>query len=132
MCMLILYLIKFIHILNEIFLSTYIFFFSPKYDIYYTIYLLIIILHWILLKNECILTYIEKKLIDKNYILGSKPYYHPYHSIIPKFLIYLFEILKVINILVIFYRNYYNKYIYISILFIIGYIFFNIYKKYLK
>lgn len=130
--MLLLFLIKFIHILNEIFLSTYIFIFPKKYDIYFTLYLLIIILHWVLLKNECILTYIEKKLIDKNYKLGSSPYYHPYHSIVPKCFIYLFEFLKIVNILVILYRNYYNKYIYICMLFIIGYIFFNIYKKYLK
>ena len=114
--------------MNEIFFSTYIFIFPKKYDIYYTIYLVLLNLHWILLKNECIISYIEKKIIDKNYVLGSDPYYHPYKSIIKNYY-YIIDIIKIINIIVVFNRNIKNKYIFICMLFIIGTIFINFYKK---
>lgn len=130
--MILLYLLKILHVINEIFLSSYIFIFNKKYDIYYVIYLEIIILHWICLKNECILSYIEKKLINNNYILGSKPYNHPYHTIIPKNLIYLFEFLKLFNIIIIFYRNIKNNYIFISVIIMFLFLIYNIFSRYIK
>ena len=130
--MLLLNLIQLIHILNEIFLSIYIFIFSKKYDIYFTIYLVIIAIHWLFIKNECIISYIEKKLINNNYILGSKPFYHPFRNLMPKYLIYLLDIMKFINIIVVLIRNYNNKYIYSGLLFVIGYIFYNCYKNYFR
>lgn len=39
--------------------------------------LLLIAVHWICIKNECILSVIEKKIINKNYELGSYPSLHP-------------------------------------------------------
>jgi hypothetical protein len=128
--MLLLKLIQLIHILNEILLSIYIFIFPQKYDIFFTIYLVIIAIHWFLLKNECIISYFEKKLIDNNYILGSKPFYHPYRSFLSKYLIYLLDIIKFVNIIVVLIRNNNNKYIYFSLLFVIGYLFYNLYKSY--
>jgi hypothetical protein len=125
-------IIQLIHILNEIFLSTYVFIFPKIYDIYYTIFLIIIILHWIFLKNECILSYIEKKIIDKNYILGTNPYYHPYHMAVSKYFIYLFEIFKFINIFIVLYRNFNNKFIFISMLLIIGFYIFHFIIKLIK
>ena len=120
--MILLNFIKLIHLLNEIFLSTYIFIFPKKYDIYYVIYVLLIKIHWILLKNECILSYIEKRLKNKDYVLGSKPYEHPFHSLLPKNFKYIFRLLKFINLLVIFIRNIKNKYIVILIIFIVLFI----------
>lgn len=37
-----------------------------------------IYLHWMLFKNECILSYWEKKEIDSSYRLGECPYLHPF------------------------------------------------------
>jgi hypothetical protein len=108
-------IIKIIHIIHEIFLSTYIFIFNKKYDIYFVIYIFILSSHWIILKNECILSYIEKKLMDKNYKLGVEPYNHPYYKELPTEIIKIFNILKLINILYVAYRNIYNKYILILI-----------------
>lgn len=130
--MILLNILKIFHILNEIFLSTYVFFFNKKYDIYYVIYIQIIILHWICLKNECILSYLEKKLINKNYILGSRPYDHPYHQLLPKCIVYCFEILKFFNIIIIFCRNINNHYIFISIIIMFLYLLFNIITRYKK
>lgn len=42
-----------------------------KYDLYYLIFLYLVIVHWILLKNECLINYIEKIKIDPEYKLGT-------------------------------------------------------------
>jgi hypothetical protein len=42
-----------------------------RYDIYYILGLLIIRFHWFFFKGECILTYIEKKILNPDYKLGS-------------------------------------------------------------
>lgn len=70
--------VKFLHTLIDISLCSYIFIASPVYDIYYAIVLLLQTLHWGALKNECIVTYIEKKLIDPKYELGSKIKWKPH------------------------------------------------------
>jgi hypothetical protein len=124
--MILLYLIKLLHILNEIFVSTYVFIFDKKYDKYFMTYLVLTMLHWLILKNECILSYIEKKILDKNYVLGSSPYYHPFHSNLTPFILKLFEILKIINVSVIYIRNYNNLYISILVFMLI---LFYIFKK---
>jgi hypothetical protein len=76
--------VKFVHFLIDVFLCAYIFIFSLVYDFYYAAFLLVQTLHWASLKNECIITYIEKKLIDPNYILGSNikhlPHNETYHN----------------------------------------------------
>lgn len=128
-----LYFIKFLHLINEFFMMTYIYFFrTNKYDLYFTIYIFLIFLHWILLKNECILSYLEKKLIDKDYILGSKPYDHPFENIFPKYVLYIFIILKILNIIVVLLRNLRNIFIVIMILFILINQLVNLYIKYKK
>jgi hypothetical protein len=59
-------LLKFIHVLNKIFMMIYVFIFrTNKYDLYFSIYIFLIFLHWLLFKNECILSYLEKKLLIK-------------------------------------------------------------------
>lgn len=115
----ILLFIQIIHILNELFLSTYVFIFNKKYDIYFMIYIFINILHWMFLKNECILSYIEKKIIDKNYILGTQPFNHPYRELLPQYVLYLFKIFKFINIFIVFIRNLDNMFIVITFILVI-------------
>jgi hypothetical protein len=54
------FLYFFIYLLND-----------RRYDIYFVLFLLIIRSHWNLLKGECIFTYLEKKILNPNYKLGS-------------------------------------------------------------
>ena len=76
--MILLEITKFIHILIDIFLCSYLFMFSPIYDVYYAAGILLQTMHWAALKNECVITYIEKLLIDPTYKLGSNIKYQPH------------------------------------------------------
>ena len=42
-----------------------------KYDFIYLIFLYLIILQWIIFKNECLVNYLEKTKIDSEYKLGT-------------------------------------------------------------
>ena len=98
-------IVKKIHMLNEIFLCKYFIIFTINYDVYFEIYLLLILIHCIFLKNECMLSYLEKKILDKNYELGSMPYYHPYRKSLHPYIVNLFDFIKLVNLFVILYRN---------------------------
>jgi len=100
------YIVQIFHIINEILLSFYILIFPHKYDIYYMIYLLIISIHWMFFKNECILSYIEKKSLDFKYKLGDNPYYHPFQDNIPKIIINILNIFKFISMMYVIIYNY--------------------------
>lgn len=50
---------------------------NTKYDIYLLLFMLLIKIHWFFLKDECILSYIEKKLVLDNYKLGDDIYCIP-------------------------------------------------------
>lgn len=57
---------------------------DTRYDIYFLLFLLVIRAHWFLLKGECIFTYIEKKILNPDYVLGSDIYFVPSHIITGK------------------------------------------------
>lgn len=42
-----------------------------KYDFVYLIFLYLVILQWIIFKNECLVNYLEKTKIDREYKLGT-------------------------------------------------------------
>lgn len=46
-------------------------------DIVYIVLTISVFAHWILLKFECIISYIEKRILYPNYLLGSKPFSNP-------------------------------------------------------
>lgn len=99
---------KLLHLANEIFISFYLLFFAwtKQYDLYFMIYLLLIVMHWILLRNECISSYFEKKALDPTYVLGSRPYDHPfYDAFLSKPLILFLNWVKMITIIFILLRN---------------------------
>ena len=77
---LLLYFVQFMHLIIDIFCMFYIFLFDPLYDIYFCGFILFQTIHWIVLKNECIVSYIEKKLIDKSYVLGDDPKWVPHYD----------------------------------------------------
>jgi hypothetical protein len=76
----ILYVLQIIHLFIDFFCVSYIYIFNPIYDIYFCGFILLQTLHWAALKNECIVSYIEKKLIDNNYVLGSNPKWIPHYD----------------------------------------------------
>lgn len=126
-----LFLLNLIHNINDFFIISYVFIFKTnQYDLYFSIYLFAIVLHWLLLKNECILSYLEKKIIDKNYVLGSKPFEHPYSEIIPFPLLIITRIIKIYNIIVVILRNTKNYFITISLLIVLLYVIYNYLQKY--
>jgi hypothetical protein len=42
-----------------------------------------IVMHWLVLKNECIISYIEKRLLDNDYRLGECPMVFPFRYVMP-------------------------------------------------
>lgn len=95
--------IQFLHFLVDVFNMTYIFVFPSYYDVYYASWLLAQTLHWLVLKNECIVSYIEKKILDPTYELGSEPkriphndVYHNDYTLIAKAILILSTLLIII------------------------------------
>ena len=60
----------------------YIIIFNAQSDYVYLLFVTIIISHWFVLKNECILSYWESKLLDPNYVMGEDPYRHIFIELI--------------------------------------------------
>jgi len=77
----ILYVLQIIHLFIDFFCMSYIYIFNPIYDIYFCGFILLQTIHWAVLKNECIVSYLEKKLIDPNYELGSNPKWVPHYDV---------------------------------------------------
>ena len=69
-----------------------------KYDIYLLLFLLFVRLHWFFLKGECILSYIEKKVMLPNYKLGDDIFCSPWME--------LFTQDKTFDIFKEYYRNF--------------------------
>ena len=74
-------IIQFFHILIDVFNCSYIFLFNPIYDFYFASWILFQTIHWIILKNECILSSIEKRIMNPNYVLGSQPKFIPHNDV---------------------------------------------------
>lgn len=56
----------------------YVFVFRPSYDGAYAAYMLLLAVHWIALRNECVLSLAEKWLADPAYRPGHRSYDHPF------------------------------------------------------
>jgi len=70
-----------IHWIALLYFSFYIFFRKNKTcDILYIISVFGVFLQWIIL-NECIISYIEKYIIDNTYVAGSEPAIHPSYGL---------------------------------------------------
>lgn len=62
----------YLHLFIVIVTITYPLFVRDKnYDIYYILFLYLLILQWILFKNECLINYVEKIKMDPDYKLGT-------------------------------------------------------------
>jgi hypothetical protein len=98
--------IKFIHFLIDSFNCTYIFLFNPIYDVYFAGWILTQTLHWAALKNECVFSYIEKKLMNPDYELGSDPKHMPHNEVYHNdYTLTIKALLIVSTLLIIAYRS---------------------------
>ena len=52
--------------------------FTPRWDLLYLGVATIVMGSWYVLQNECVLSSIEKQLMDRTYVPGSQPYRHAY------------------------------------------------------
>jgi hypothetical protein len=71
------------------------------YDSYYLLFVSLMIIHWFIFNGECILDYWEKRILDKNYKIGTTPYQHIYTDILsPRLsIIHLLTMLNVIMVI---------------------------------
>jgi hypothetical protein len=68
----------FVHLLQVIFVTIYVLLrrLLPSkvvafMDIFYIYFVLLLVLHWLVLNDECIISYIVKKLENKEYVIGT-------------------------------------------------------------
>jgi hypothetical protein len=118
-------IILFLHIIVCLYLSLHALIIKNiKYDYIYLIFLYFIILHWLLLKGECILSYLYKKICNPNYKLGSDFKYDEFYYLFGEYKNYILiikNILITLNVYILYKRN--NNYRCIIILISILYIF---------
>jgi hypothetical protein len=119
-------------LITDVLIFIYIFAIPLYYDFYFILILIFQSLHWLILKNECIITYIEKKLININYTLGDDISHNPFEDFIynkNKLLINAKNIiLPLILFILLFYRNKNKKFVYLLIFVFIITIYLNVCK----
>jgi hypothetical protein len=65
-----------VHLILFLFTTTYVLFFPtirPILDVLFILYFILVNIHWIFLKGECIVAYLYKKYNDPSYNAGSDP-----------------------------------------------------------
>ena len=113
--------IRYLHYCVLVFTNFYVFLYSPTNDIIYLVLMGLLNAHWLLYKGECCLTYYEKRLIDRDYILGSEPYRHVWLSILfgkylNVFMVFM-TLLNFVNASIVIRRYFVNKLIQYLIIF---------------
>lgn len=68
------FVLKAAHIAIAMFQLTYLFLFDARYDLLLIASNFVVTLHWLFLRNECIMSYLERKVLEPDYVLGSDPY----------------------------------------------------------
>lgn len=64
-------IIGLIHSAWTIFIAFYAFVTPHAYDFYYILYILLLVMSWLLMKDECFVTYLYKKWSDPSYVIGT-------------------------------------------------------------
>jgi hypothetical protein len=116
--------IVFLHITIILYLSLYALIIqNTKYDYIYIISLYFIVIHWLFIKGECILSYLYKKIKNNNYKLGTDFKYDDYYYLFGEnknIILNIKNALIFLNIIILYNRN--NSYKWIIIFFIILYL----------
>jgi len=74
----ILWIVRWLHFNTLTFSLLYLFIFNSECDFIFIVISVLIGLSWLLFKKECVLSYIEKYEMNKEYQLGSRIYEHPF------------------------------------------------------
>jgi hypothetical protein len=82
--------------------------FVTTYDVEYMLYLSAIAIHWAILKDECLISYIEKKVINNKYVLGENGDL-PFLSLINYENLPIIKFILFFSIFNIMYRNMFTK-----------------------
>lgn len=79
-----LYTIRFLHYFSNVWGIFFIFIFKPNFILYllYIVLFVIAFLNLLFFQNECPLSYIEKKILDKTYIFNQTKHEQIYYNII--------------------------------------------------
>ena len=106
-----LHLLFYFHFIADILPFLYIIIFPKKYDIILAVLVFLQCIHWIMLKNECSINYLEKQLLDPTYVLGSNIKKIPHEEYLYKHrpIILLLHFLQISVFAFIIYRNRENK-----------------------
>lgn len=100
-------IIGLIHIILSFILSLYFIWRKDEYDIYFILYFCIINISWVFMKNECIISYMAKKLHNNDYKLGDTLDIEDYDSVIgpeiSNFFLNYVLLMYIVNLLVIVY-----------------------------
>lgn len=100
-------IIGLIHIILSFILSLYFIWRKDEYDIYFILYFCIINISWVFMKNECIISYMAKKLHNNDYKLGDNIDIEDYDSVIgpeiSNFFLNYVLLMYIVNLLVIVY-----------------------------
>ena len=106
-----LHLLFYFHFFIDILPFIYITFFPKKYDIFIVCIVFLQCIHWTVLKNECSISYLEKKSLNPNYLLGSDIKNIPHEKYLYKDIniILLLHFLQICVFIFILYRNRENK-----------------------
>ncbi len=100
-------LITSIHLLIILSIYFYIFYIkNKKYDYFYLILLYFILLQWTIF-NECIVSYVYKKINNNDYVAGSEFENDDLNIIFGEYRYYIqiFDIILILNIYIVFKRN---------------------------
>lgn len=130
-----LFVVRMLHSFVFFFSLFYIFIFKPKYDVLYITLAVVIMTHWLLFKNECILSYIEKKLMDKNYKMGDNVFSNPFmDTMFNKSIVYVMLLIQLLVYAFVFYRAFHKSYprVLVALYVYIAVMFFNISSRFLK
>lgn len=73
-----LFALRWFHLSLTLLIVVYPLLFTSRWDLLYLGVATIVMGSWYVLQNECVLSSIEKQLMDRTYVPGSQPYRHAY------------------------------------------------------
>lgn len=97
-----------VHMLFEWFLCVYVFLLPKQFDIFYALYICLLIVLKFIFRYECIINFMDKKLVDPSYELGSDPKDIPFKRELydnNSYLILFINFLIVLNLIILIVRN---------------------------
>jgi hypothetical protein len=120
-------LIGIIHIFTAVLISIYAFIFkNPTADYLYLFIVYFLLLHWTFLNSECVISYVIKKMKNKNYVAGEATGKSEMFDVFAKnnYLIYFFDfivnVVWTITVYLVLVRNKFNLFYYLPFVFLFG------------